>query len=110
MKVYQREGRPGGDTEAALKSMGADYCESNAVTLQLRQRRQASHRLLPLDCGCRDPWRPWRPEKLSERQIAGAAAAALHLLDEGYAPLFDVPMLQAMWKAGHHGLAEELAR
>ena len=74
------------------------------------RRRRAADRCEPLgDSGnIRDPWVPWRPEKLSEKQIAAAAAAAAHLLDAGYPPVFDIGTLRAMWKAGHHQLVDDL--
>ena len=68
----------------------------------------ASQRLAPLASGVRDPWQPWRPEKLSEKQTDAAAAAAAHLLACGYAPVFDIETLRAMWKAGHHQLVDDL--
>ena len=45
------------------------------------RRRLASDRCAPLgDTGnVRDPWQPWRPEELSQKQIEAAAEAAEHL-------------------------------
>ena len=60
------------------------------VPAQLRRRRDAANRLLPLDCGCRtrDPWlhrcRPSPP--LSDRAVDGYAAAIRHLRDHGLLP------------------------
>lgn len=88
-------------------STAADKYHPTNVARQFRDRRAASWRLPPLDCGVRDPWQPWRPEKLSDKQVAGAVDAAGHLLDLGYPPLFDVDILRAMWRAGHHQLAAE---
>src|SRR4051812_44922347 len=48
------------------------------------RRRRAADRCEPNASGVRDPWQPWRPEKLSEKQIDAAAAAAAHLLGLGY--------------------------
>ena len=61
------------------------------VPVQLRRRHAASYRCQPLgeSSNIRDPWVSWRPEKLSEKEIDGAAAAAAHLLAHGYAPIFE---------------------
>ena len=74
----------------------------------LRRRRRAADRCEPNASGVRDPWQPWRPEKLSEKQIDAAAAAAAHLLAHGYTPVFDIETLRTMWKAGHHQLVDDL--
>ncbi|MBX7433474.1 hypothetical protein JDV09_15340 [Mycobacterium sp. Y57] len=59
-----------------------------------------------------DPWRPWRPETLSDKQLDGAAAAAKCLAEAGLAPLFDAETLRGLWRRGgdHRVLAEELHR
>jgi hypothetical protein len=82
-------------------------CAADTVA-GLRRRRAASWRMECLACGCRDPWRPWRPERLSEKQIAAAVAAAGHLRDAGLQPVFDVPTLRELWRAGHHQLVDDL--
>ncbi len=43
-------------------------------------------------------------EKLSDKQLDGAVDAAARLRDAGLEPLFDLPTLRVMWKAGHHRL------
>ena len=85
-------------------------CHADTVPVQLRRRHAASYRCQPLgeSSNIRDPWVSWRPEKLSEKEIDGAAAAAAHLLACGYPPVFDLPTLRAMWKAGHHQLVNDL--
>lgn len=83
-------------------------CHADTVPVQWRRRRQASYRCEPLADGHRDPWRSWRPNQLSDKQIDGAVDAARHLRDAGVEPLFDLPMLRAMWKAGHHQLVDTL--
>ena len=67
---------------------------------QLRRRRMAAYRCEPLPPGHRDPWRPWRPEELSDKQVEGAAAAARHLLDMGVTPRFDTTTLRALYRRG----------
>lgn len=52
---------------------------------------------------------PRRPNRRSAAQTRGAVAAAGHLLDLGYTPLFDTPTLQALWAAGHWHLVERLS-
>ena len=63
-------------------------CHADTVPVQLRRRHAASYRCQPLgeSGNIRDPWQPWRPEKLSETEIDAAAAAAAHLLACGYPP------------------------
>ncbi len=81
-----------------------------ATARRLPLRRCASWRLIPLGCGCADPWpcRCSRPP-LSDKQVDAVVQAAEHLFDAGYPPIFDVPTLRALWR-GHRELAEELAR
>jgi hypothetical protein len=74
----------------------------------LWRRRRAADECRPLASGHRDPWRPWRPEKLSEKQVDAAAAAAEYLLDAGMAPRFDIDTLRQLWRAGHADLVDEL--
>ncbi|MGO8772066.1 MAG: hypothetical protein ACLQIK_08400 [Mycobacterium sp.] len=40
--------------------------------------------------------------------IDAGAAAATHLLDTGYLPIFDLPTLRELWRGGHHQLVDEL--
>jgi hypothetical protein len=74
---------------------------SHAGVAQWLRRRRASGRLMPLDCGCRDPWtcRCTRPP-LSENFIDAGAQAAQHLLDVGYPPLLELDVLRALWRRG----------
>ena len=74
------------------------------------RRRLASDRCAPLgDTGnVRDPWQPWRPEELSQKQIEAAAEAAEHLLALDLLPIFDLDMLRAMWRAGFRRLVDTL--
>ena len=91
-----------------LPETGATTTEQNGTKMSrhqntspvaaLRSRRAASRRVVPLDCGCRDAWRPWRPERLSDVQTAGRRRAARHLRDAGFVPLFDLPTLRCMWQ------------
>ena len=75
-----------------------------------RRRRAASWRLPPLADGAADPWRPWRPERVSPVQVQGAVDAARHLLAEGLPPIFDADTVTAIWRRGgdDRALAEEL--
>ncbi|ORB16875.1 hypothetical protein BST37_05880 [Mycobacterium noviomagense] len=65
----------------------------------MRRRRAASWRLVPLDCGCRDPW-PCRCTQppLTDCQLDGWRDAAQHVLDEGYMPLVPLEVRRALWR------------
>jgi len=86
-------------------------CESDAWLAGLHRRRSASPRLVPLDCGCRDPW-PCRcsDPPLSERMVDAGRDAALHILDAGEIPLLEIEILQALYRRGgaDRALAEQL--
>jgi hypothetical protein len=44
--------------------------DSDTYPAQLRRRREASYRLPPLDCGCRDPWPcRCRPRRRTSRPV-----------------------------------------
>lgn len=92
------------DTDQAKRSATPRLCAADA----LRHRRQASYRCEPLASGHRDPWQPWRPERLSDRQVEGVVAAAAHLAAVGLTPVFDVPTLRQLRTSGHRGLADTL--
>ncbi len=72
----------------------------------LHRRRDAAHRLPPLDCGHRDPWTCRHHDRPSTR---GVTEAAEHLLAIGLPPLFDAATCRALWPADR-GLAAILAR
>lgn len=82
------------------------YCES-----PLTRRRKAAQRLVPLDCGCPDPW-PCRctDPPLSNRMIDAGRDAATHILDGGHVPLLEIEVLRALWRRGgaDRALAERL--
>lgn len=79
----------------------------------LRRRRDASLRLVALDCGCRDPW-PCRctVPPLSDRSVDAGRAAALHVLEQGHVPLLEIEILRALYRRGglDRQLAEQLHR
>lgn len=82
-----------------------------ATAAQLRARRAAAARCVPLDCGCADPWpcRCTRPP-LSERTVDGYRDAARHVLGHGSTPALPLEVLQALWRRGgpDRELADEL--
>jgi len=74
-------------------------------------RRESALRSAPLGlCGCvRDPDHDrHRCDALSDQQIVGAVAAAHHLLARGLPPIFDRPILVAMWRSGNHKLVDRV--
>lgn len=79
----------------------------------LRRRRGAAWRLVPLDCGCADPW-PCRCTQppLSDAALDGWRAAAVHVLAEGQTPLLPIEVRRSLWRRGgsDRALAERLHR
>lgn len=95
--THERESRPGGDTGAASKSLGGDYCHGTATLRQTKLRRAAAQRLAIQPSGYADPWR-------YEPPTAGYLEAAEHLLSQGLTPAPDLPAMRLMWQ---HGGAEQ---
>ncbi len=111
--MIENEGRaPQGDP--ATRPVTVDTPETSSAVRQLKRRREASFRLVPLDCGCRrrDPWRPCRctEGQPSDKQIEAVVDAAAHLRALGLAPIFGKDILRALWRAGHRDLAADLAQ
>jgi hypothetical protein len=75
---------------------------------QLRRRRQAAARSVPLDCGCPDPW-PCRcsDPPLTDAAVDGWRDAAEHVLAAGHMPLLPLEIRRALYRRG--GLDRELA-
>ncbi len=75
------------------------------------RRQQARRRMVPLACGCSDPWpcRCSRPP-LSQKQIDAGRDAAQHILAAGELPLLELEILQALYRRGgdDRELAEQL--
>lgn len=73
---------------------------------QLRRRRDAAARSVPLACGCRDPW-PCRCGEgpPTDRMLDAGADAARHLVAAGYTPLLPADVLRALWRRGGHDRA-----
>lgn len=117
----EKEDGPGTKSEATTTAAKhADSRNDTALPRQCaadtrpwRQRRQASYRLIPLDCGCRDPW-PCRctVPPLSDKTVDAGRAAALHVLDQGRVPLLELEVLRALYRRGglDRQLAEQLHR
>jgi hypothetical protein len=65
------------------------------------RRRAAADRMVPLDCGCRDP-SPCRctAPPLSHVALDGWRDAALHVLDSGAMPLVPVEVRRALYRRG----------
>ena len=63
------------------------------------QRRQTAYRCEPLlRSGVRDLWQPWRPEKLSDKQIDAGRDAALHVLAGRQILVLGVEIWRALWR------------
>lgn len=120
----RHSGRPGKElarlscrTRPGRHAVGADnvaalgLADVGDLTAQLRRRREASRRVIPLDCGCRDGWtcRCTDPP-LSEAMIDAGRAAARHILSVGKTPLLATEILRALWRRGGEDrqLAEQL--
>lgn len=72
-----------------------------AIPAQLRRRRAASHRLPPLACGARDPWRRCHDNpRPGEREVDGYRDAVLHLDADGLLAAPRLAELGAMWRRG----------
>jgi hypothetical protein len=65
------------------------------------RRRVACRRMVPLGCGCRDPW-PCRctDPPLTECQVDHWRDAAVHLLRAGHTPLLPLSVGRALWRRG----------
>jgi hypothetical protein len=63
------------------------------------RRRLAAQRVVPLDCGCGDPWlcRCTQPP-LSDHALDGWRDAAQHILDCGQIPLVPLEIRRALWR------------
>lgn len=106
---------PGPTTSSAPTAPSSRCTHATATGSQgicaARRRRQAAARLMPLDCGCADPWTchcSVRPP-LTEPSLSALAAAATHLREMGLLPLVPAEPLRALWRAGWQELAEDLA-
>ena len=107
MTPQKRIGPAGNGTDSE-STRAADTSQSNNAALQLRRRRRAAYRCEPDTSGCRDPWRPWRPEHLSESYVDGYRDAARHLLAQGLLPAPNAPAMRVLW--GRRGADQRLAR
>jgi hypothetical protein len=112
----EREGpgpSPGtGPNHKALADTTTNTADLTALA-QLRTRRQASYRLAPLDCGCRDPW-PCRCTQppLSEHALESWRVTAEYLLATAGMPVVPIEVRRAWWRRGgrDRALAERLHR
>lgn len=102
--IYERRSRRPGQDSAASKSLVMD-CDQHSGW---KRRRRAARRVVPLDCGCPDPF-PCRCSEppLSDKMIDAGRDGALHLLTDGYVPLLKIEVLQALYRRG--GEDRELA-
>jgi hypothetical protein len=91
-----------------------DWDHPQDALSQLRRRREAALRSMPLNCGCRDPWtcrcRDDRAE-FTERHVDGYVSAVLHLLDKGLMPAPNLPAMRLMYRRGGRDrrIASEIA-
>jgi hypothetical protein len=96
------------NVEKAVTTPPTNVCHATSLGRQLRRRRDAAARSVPLDCGCRDPW-PCRCTEppLSDWALHGWRDAAKHLLAAGHPPLVPLEVRRALWRRG--GNDRELA-
>jgi hypothetical protein len=74
----------------------------------LHARRAAARRMVPLDCGCRDPWLcRCTQSPLSDCARDGWRDAAQHVRGTGQTPLVPIEVRRALWRRG--GPDRELA-
>ncbi len=92
------------------KSITHRQCGAADTVAGLHRRRRASWRTLRFDCGCVDLWVCRCEPSLSDRQVAGAVAAAHHLRELDLPPIFNMATRRALFKAGHRQLVAELHR
>jgi hypothetical protein len=71
----------------------------NDTVAGLHRRRQASRRLVPMACGCPDPW-PCRCSQppLSDRALEAWADAVAHLRSHGLTPIVPPAVRQALYE------------
>ncbi|WP_460358920.1 hypothetical protein, partial [Mycobacterium sp. ZZG] len=98
--MTQRESRPAGNETASTRSKATDFHQRSGVDAWTR-RHEASQRVAPLDCGCRDPWicRHTDPP-LSDQALDGWRDAALRLLFDGLIPLLPIEVRRALYRRG----------
>ena len=104
--------RPAGTThtDQAQGIAAPRQCAADTVPVAWRRRRQTSYRLVPLDCGCRDPW-PCRCTQppLTDKALDGWRDAANHVLDCGQIALVPLEVRRALWsRQGSDRLLAEL--
>ena len=81
------------------------------ITTQLQRRRATAYRVVPLDCGCPDPWPcDCTSPPLNDRWVDAGRDAALHLLAQGLLPRLELEVLRALYRRGGRDriLAERL--
>lgn len=68
----------------------------------LRARRHAADRVVPLSCGCRDPWSPscGSSDELTTKEVDGYRDAVVHLGEHGLTAAARLPELRALWHRG----------
>lgn len=105
--IFERRSRRPGQDSAASKPLVMD-CDQHSGAAGWKRRRRAVRRLVPLNCGCPDPW-PCRctDPPLSDKMIDAGRDAALHFLAAGRVPLLKIEVLQGLYRRG--GEDRELA-
>jgi hypothetical protein len=96
-RVNQRK-RPVPTDRPSSKSTAADAPDSS-VQAAWQRRHEAASRLVPLHCGCADPWihRCTSPA-LSAAALDGWLDAAQHVLANGWIPLLPLEIRRALWR------------
>lgn len=99
----RRPGEPAAQSEPTTTTSRQTGC-TESIAVQLRRRRAASWRMVPLDCGC-----PTGPHAellaclctfppLTDHQLDGWRDAARDVLATGHMPLVPIEVRRALWR------------
>jgi hypothetical protein len=105
---------PATTTNNTSTPQSADKSQSTALVpytgvARWWRRQRARQRMVPLDCGCIDPW-PCRctTPPLTDHALDSWRDAAQHILATGRVPIVPLEVRRALWRRGDRELAERL--
>lgn len=88
-----------GHSTTQMSRLPAPPPSSESTTRMLHRRADAARRLLPLDCGCRDPLPcTCTSPPMSDHVVDSYRDAAQHVLAQGLTPLLPAEVLRALWR------------